>query len=144
MFCSVHCRNTANGKKGGGWNRVGLTRTCEECGTVFPVTPSRLTAQNTRACSRRCLGLIQSRERRGVFQVGEANPQWIDGRSPLYYRQFLRAECEWCGSSTRLVIHHTDEDRHNNRPENLVTLCRRCHQEHHAEPRRDSHTGQYV
>jgi hypothetical protein len=143
MFCSVHCRNSANGKKSGGSNRLGLTRECEECGTVFPVTPSRLAAQNTRACSRACLAAIQSRERRGT-RVGAASPGWIDGRSPSYYRRFLKNACEWCGSTRSLVVHHANDDRHNNQPENLITLCKRCHQAHHAEPRRDSRTGQYV
>lgn len=129
QFCSVGCRNSANGKKTGGRNRAGLSTTCEECGTQFSVTPSRIKAQPARACSRRCLGLIQSRERRGVFGVGESNAAWAGGIQT--YRRKKKKACERCGSSRFLVVHHKNEDRHDNRDENLETLCKRCHQIHH-------------
>lgn len=107
------------------------------------MSASRLAQYNVRACSRACLGQIQSRERKGKFGVGTANPMWKDGRSPMYYRRFLKESCEWCGAEKLLVIHHADENRQNNDPANLVTLCKACHQRHHGDERRDPVTGKY-
>jgi hypothetical protein len=35
--------------------------------------------------------------------------------------------CEECGSTSLLGLHHKDEDRTNNSPKNLQTLCPSCH-----------------
>lgn len=43
-------------------------------------------------------------------------------------RQFKKDHCEGCfRRNCRLEMHHLDEDIWNNDPDNLVTLCRRCH-----------------
>lgn len=42
-----------------------------------------------------------------------------------------RDSCETCGSTSQLGLHHMDEDRTNNSPENLQTLCPRCHMAWH-------------
>jgi len=91
-----------------------LTKVCEECGVEFAIPKHR--THTARACSRKCLGKIQSRERKGKFGVGEDNPMWIDGRSPIYYRKFLQGPCEQCGSTKNLLIHHRDHDRTNSKP----------------------------
>lgn len=143
MFCSVKCRNAANGKKVGGRNWAGNTVACENCGSVFRVSPSRLARYNVRTCSRACLAAVQSRERKGT-RLGPESTGWKDGRSPIHYRRYLKSACEWCGNTSLLLIHHADENRRNNAPENLVTLCKRCHQRHHAEPRRDRASGQFT
>lgn len=35
--------------------------------------------------------------------------------------------CEICGGTLRLGLHHKDRNRTNNSPENLQTVCPRCH-----------------
>ncbi len=75
---------------------------------------------------------------------GARNGGWKDGRSPIYYRQFLKPACERCGSTRILCIHHADENRSNSDPTNLVTVCKACHQRYHAEPRRDPVTGRFT
>lgn len=42
-------------------------------------------------------------------------------------------ECEDCGVSENLHVHHKDRDQSNNDPENLVVLC----EEHHWDRHRD-------
>ena len=37
----------------------------------------------------------------------------------------------WGGRSMALEVHHRDQDRTNNAPENLQVLCRRCHADVH-------------
>lgn len=40
--------------------------------------------------------------------------------------------CEICGSTVNLDVHHIDENRGNNFPENLITLCQSCHMRVHS------------
>lgn len=43
-------------------------------------------------------------------------------------------ECNRCGSTDALEVHHKDRDRTNNSTENLEVLCHECHvDEHHDE-----------
>jgi hypothetical protein len=45
--------------------------------------------------------------------------------------KFRKAACERCGVTERLHVHHRDQDRTNNDPSNLETLCVLCHNRHH-------------
>ena len=40
-------------------------------------------------------------------------------------------DCPHKNSRPRLHVHHIDENRQNNKPENLITLCIHCHLRHH-------------
>jgi 5-methylcytosine-specific restriction endonuclease McrA len=42
-------------------------------------------------------------------------------------RKHLKANCEACGSDYMLAAHHRDHNRENNTPENIQTLCVKCH-----------------
>lgn len=42
-----------------------------------------------------------------------------------------RNECEQCGESSSLDLHHRDGNRTNNLPDNLLTLCDACHTREH-------------
>lgn len=44
-----------------------------------------------------------------------------------------KSACEQCGSTILLNIHHKDEDKANNSPENCMTLCASCHARWHWE-----------
>ena len=76
------------------------------------------------------------------FKKGEDNLRWIDGRRA--YREIIKRSgreeiCEVCGFSednARLIIHHDDEDRHNNSLDNLHIMCNSCHQKLHYARRR--------
>lgn len=54
------------------------------------------------------------------------------------YKKFRKDKCEDCGVGLKygrvghynhpnLVVHHRDGDISNNNPENLQTLCKKCH-----------------
>lgn len=45
--------------------------------------------------------------------------------------QVQKGYCEICGGDSLLGLHHKDEDRTNNSPENLQTLCQSCHTKWH-------------
>lgn len=57
------------------------------------------------------------------------------------YRRAKKEKCEWCGSKKNLLVHHLDENRYNNNLDNLITLCKSCHQKHHTK--RNPKTGRY-
>lgn len=44
--------------------------------------------------------------------------------------------CEICGASSRLSVHHCDENPKNNRADNLQTLCLTCHGFWHGAAKR--------
>ena len=75
---------------------------------------------------------------------GEKNPAYIDGRSFIPYssefnetlkeqiRKRDNYQCQLCGvpgeeCERNLDIHHIDENKKNNLPENLISLCLICH-----------------
>lgn len=49
------------------------------------------------------------------------------------YQKYIKDRCEVCGAIIDLEVHHKDEDRTNNSPENLITLCESCHQRVHSK-----------
>lgn len=58
---------------------------------------------------------------------GEYESPWLKDRGD---------ECEICGYhpffKRALQVHHRDEDKSNNSPENLMTVCSNCHAELHG------------
>jgi len=82
--------------------------------------------------------------------TGNQNPSWIDGRAKennLYpeewiddLREIIRKRdgyiCQLCGIhqdemsswNKKLDVHHIDYDKDNLNPDNLISLCRSCHQ----------------
>ena len=48
-------------------------------------------------------------------------------------RKQIGPECVECKTTETLQVHHLDQNPANNAPENLMTLCRRCHSIWHAQ-----------
>src|SRR6266704_4224194 len=128
MFCSIPCRNRANGKKTGGWNRNKFALMCQFCGKTYEVPKNRLT--KSRHCSRQCHNTAISRYH---DSSEEKNHMWKGGIQT--YRRKRKSSCERCGSTRYLDVHHKNENRYDNRDANLETLCRRCHHKHHDRAR---------
>jgi hypothetical protein len=51
-------------------------------------------------------------------------------------RKHLKTLCEACGEQRRLQAHHVDQDKTNNQPTNIQTLCKWCHGFLHATAKR--------
>ena len=51
-------------------------------------------------------------------------------------RKHLNASCEACGTERSLEAHHIDQDKTNNDPSNIQTLCSPCHDFWHATAKR--------
>jgi hypothetical protein len=73
-------------------------------------------------CSKKCFSEWMSKER-----IGEKNPHFNN-----VWRQYHRImkdikSCKNCGRKYNLETHHLDGNRHNQDPNNLIKVCRRCH-----------------
>lgn len=83
----------------------------------------------------------------GTLERGENNPFWNGGSSenlyPCGWTKALKTSikerdghtCQHCGKeggSVSFDVHHTDYDRNNLDPWNLITLCKKCHSKTNA------------
>jgi len=67
-------------------------------------------------------------------RAGAANGRYKDGTQSTAYRRMVeKRECNRCGSTEQLVVHHRDGVHTNNRPDNLEVLCSPCHTSHHKQ-----------
>ena len=73
-----------NGKNGPNWKGGLVMRTCEICGTKFPVKPSLIRKGYGRFCTRKCMGIWFSEHR-----CGKKNPRWQGGKT--------KRICQTCG-----------------------------------------------
>lgn len=55
-------------------------------------------------------------------------------------RKHLKKKCEACGYTRALQAHHIDQDKANNEPENIQTLCKHCHDFWHTMAKRTGKT----
>ena len=51
-------------------------------------------------------------------------------------RKHLKSCCEACSYTRALQAHHIDQDKTNNDPENIQTLCKHCHNFWHTTAKR--------
>ena len=72
---------------------------------------------------------MRTRGRRGKEHHGYKTGEW----SVLYRTMILKEECEECGTTDGLVIHHRNNDHYDNRVTNLEVLCSRHHQSEHKK-----------
>lgn len=115
--CSRECRRLY----------CGAERTCKSCGLQFRALKSQIkgiTRSNSSAnfCSRKCYnGWLCKPDR-----VSGRGSQWNRVRRAVIARSPF---CAICGTQKRLDVHHIVPFRitHDNRPINLIPLCKKCH-----------------
>ncbi len=94
------------------------------------------------------LGVIPWNKGLKGFQAGEKHPNWRGGVTKYGYsfnfnkelKELIRKrdnyECQMCGCSQekcqeehneKLCVHHINYNKKNNNPDNLISLCKRCH-----------------
>lgn len=66
------------------------------------------------------------------FRSGENNPNWREDSYRSTCFLYHKKECVVCKESKIVEVHHLDEDRENNKPENLIPLCPTHHQYFHS------------
>jgi 5-methylcytosine-specific restriction endonuclease McrA len=121
IFCSSICQY-ADARKG-------KVIECSVCGKEAYKKPKALERSKSGKffCGKSC----QTKWRNSEF-IQEKHPNWKGGRNA--YRSVMRRSnvpkvCLLCKTTdTRvLAVHHIDENRKNNKIENLVWLCHNCH-----------------
>lgn len=131
------CRNSGKPRKP---PKILDTKTCQKCGEIFAPTSNRQTWCKTCSPIERRKNRMQSckeyyhkhKELKGCHPTGTDSHSYKTGIG--LYKKTRKELCERCGSSEHLVVHHKDQDRHNNSDDNLETLCRKCHfKEHHIK-----------
>jgi len=91
------------------------------------------------------------REIRREAMKGENNPRWNGGNSDYPNHAELKririevlkkskGKCEICGKPAK-VVHHIDEDKSNQKIDNLIALCRNCHTPLHCDDEGKSNRG---
>jgi hypothetical protein len=109
------------------YNRV--KKECPVCSKVFEIQEGHPRAKVT--CSHACSNTY--------FRSGENNPNWKPAESQSDSRVhravcFLHHEkrCIVCGEEKIVAVHHYDENKNNNSPENLIPMCPTHHQYVHS------------
>jgi hypothetical protein len=98
---------------------------CVVCSKQAVLEAGRRNAYNQRVKQGRKVGSGKG----GNPYFGKEHPGYKTGIG--IYRKQRKDSCERCGSTKFLCVHHKDEDRSNNVPSNLETVCKRCHQIEH-------------
>jgi hypothetical protein len=119
-FCSQACMGKAARKQ----------RTCPVCGVTFEAL--RIPRK---ACSPGCRGKLIAAAKRG-----KRNPRALPGTSTAGEWKASREEaCRSCRDRANLVLHHVVYEQHVRRehgdirdPANSLTLCVKCHVDHHS------------
>lgn len=116
-------------------------RKCEFCGNLFSrkrFKSGRLedfsNFKKRRFCSVECCN--KARRDPNLFPRTILPPELVCDRT-LEYRgnKFIGKKCEKCSSERKLQTHHIDGDKKNNEKENIMTLCKKCHDTLHARMR---------
>lgn len=156
-YCSESCKGKSRGRQIKGSNNPSYkggdveSDPCRWCGETKMVRPS---VKDRPFCGKNCYDKWQSEYRKGTI-TEEDNPMWQENPSREYRygrnwngqrRKALdrdNHECQLCRSVKNLEVHHKKPiatfDRSNekwykeaNKIQNLITLCRSCHANIHA------------
>ena len=112
-----HFRNTNNMLK---YERI--EKLCPVCGEKF-ITQLNSPKEKT-TCSYACSNTY--------FRTGIDHPNWKNSayRSTCFY--YHEHKCVICGEHRIIDVHHFDNDKNNNNPENLIPMCPTHHMYIHS------------
>lgn len=151
FFCDRECKHnhmhSLQGEESRRWKGGKAEMECEVCGEMYKVKPAK--ADTSRCCSLEC-----DAKWRETAYTGENHPRWTGGYSRRYYGPtWLKARkvtlerddytCQVCGIDKQSHwkkygathdVHHIipfsefDDSEAANDLDNLITVCKRCHQ----------------
>lgn len=106
----------------GRWQRV----VCMGCGESFTVRTAEIKRGQGKFCTVGC-GV---RYNVLLRTPGKSRSQIHDRARKVYIANYGEPVCQKCGKSPA-DVHHINEDKTDNRIENLTAWCRSCHVSHH-------------
>lgn len=102
---------------------------CDHCGASFSVQAAQVRLRGGgKYCSKPCRWAGTGERRRGAL-----HHNWKgDDVSPMAARarartRYVAERCERCDATEHIERHHKNGNTHDNSPENIAILCRRCH-----------------
>ena len=98
-----------------------LKKTCPVCSREFET----LKSENNKTCSYSCSNKL--------FRTGESNGNWKKDSYRSTCFLYHEKKCVICDEDKIVEVHHYDENRKNNKPENLIPLCPSHHQYIHSK-----------
>lgn len=125
-YCSKACMNKAAMR--------GEVYDCATCGGPVYRKPSQVDAAERHFCSIECRGKGTRDEGHHNWKGGASSLPYAPGWSRARSREVRDRDgnrCQLCGTEDSLVVHHIDERKVDHSDENLVTLCRPCHNDVH-------------
>lgn len=147
-YCSDECKSNRRKRDFSGEKNPRYTKGvhvyCRVCGVEI-THRSRLSVQ---FCSRKCSAKWQSIHYSGVnspIYKPDADRRSYPPEFNLTLRMSIRRRDKFCcricgvyqkGRGKALDVHHIDGGRDNNSPDNLISLCRKCHLKVHSYMRR--------
>lgn len=101
-----------------------LKKICPICSSEFETLKNKKEKQT---CSHGCSN--------SFFRSGADNPNWKESAYRTTCFKYHKKECIICGEFRIVDVHHLDGNKSNNKPENLIPLCRTHHQYWHSRYR---------
>jgi hypothetical protein len=95
-------------------------RTCPICSKTFAVRK----IENKKTCSYSCSNKL--------FRTGENNGNWKENAYRTTCFSKHEKKCIICDETNIVEVHHYDQNKKNNKPENLIPLCPTHHQYVHS------------
>jgi hypothetical protein len=99
-----------------------IEKKCPVCETKFITKKGHSKEQLT--CSYKCSNTF--------FRSGVDNPNWKDDSYRSTCFLYHEKKCVICGEDKILDVHHFDENKKNNSPENLIPICPTHHMYWHS------------
>lgn len=89
-----------------------------------PVCDKIMKNHKNKTCSTGCFNRM--------YRTGEDNPNWKSDSYRSTCFLYHEKKCIICGEDKIVSVHHLDENKKNNSPENLIPLCPTHHQYCHS------------
>ena len=104
--------------------RITKKKNCPICNIEFEFI-TNVSKKEKETCSRSCANTY--------FRTGKKHPNWSDNayRTTCFFNH--EKKCVICEESNIVEVHHLDENKKNNNPENLIPLCPTHHQYWHSK-----------